>query len=159
MYQPYFKIIWLDIVYFGFVFASFQIVAAFSSKYSHKIEEKLGEKYSLSMLIILVSISYFLMSNFIYLFSFSFCFIQQFIRWFKSTIITDYINKLTTSNMRATILSLESFISRLFYALIIPIIGYIADIYTLVQALSVLWITTLISWIIILFFLKKDRVI
>lgn len=111
------------------------------------------------MLIFLVAISYLLMSNFIFLFSFSFCFIQQFVKWFKNVIVTDYINQLTKSNMRATVLSAESFIGRLVYAIIIPIIGLIADIYSLTQALTIVWITILVSWLIILAFLRKDKVI
>lgn len=76
LYQPYFKLTGLDIFYFGFVFAAFNLVAALSSKYAHQIEEKLEQKYSLILLIILVGRSYLLMSNFIYLFSFFFAFFQ-----------------------------------------------------------------------------------
>jgi MFS family permease len=159
LYQPYFKISGLDLAYFGIVFASFQIVAAFSSKYAHKIEERLGQKYSLAMLIFLVAGSYFLMSNFVFLFSFSFCFIQQFVRGFKNAVINDYINQLTNSSMRATILSAESFVGRLLYAMIIPIFGWIADVYTLEQALMVIGATTLISGIVIILILKKVKVL
>ncbi len=158
-YQPYFKITWLDIAYFGIVFACFQLFSAFSSKYAHILEEKIWEKYSLYMLVILVSISYLLMSNFIFLFSFSFCFIQQFVRWYRSTVINEYVNKLTTSNIRATVLSAESFIGRLIYAIILPVFWWIADVYTLIQALTVIWITSIVSGIIILLFLRKDKVI
>jgi len=159
LYQPYFKLSGLDIAYFGIVFASFQVVAAFSSKYAHKLEKKLGQKYSLAMLILLVAGSYFLMSNFVFLFSFSFCFIQQFVRGFKNAVVTDYINQLTESNMRATVLSAESFVGRLLYAAIIPIFGWLADVYTLGQALTVMGSTTLISGIIILLILKKNKVL
>lgn len=159
LYQPYFKVTGLDIAYFGIVFASFQIVAAFSSKFAHKIEEKLGKKYSLIMLTILVGVSYLLMSNFIFLFSFTFCFIQQFVRSFKNTAVTDYINQLTTSSMRATVLSAESFIGRLVYAAIIPVFGWIADIYSITQALAIMGVTTVLSGTVILIILKKDKVI
>ncbi|MCK5199466.1 MAG: MFS transporter [Spirochaetales bacterium] len=159
LYQPYFILSGLDIAWFGFVFSSFQLVAAFTSKYAHKLEEKLGQKYSLAMLILLVAFSYFLMSNFVFLFSFSFCFIQQFVRGFKNAIVTDYINQLTVSEIRATVLSAQSFIGRLIYAIIIPFIGWVADVYTLVQALTILAVTTLTSGIVILIILRKDRVI
>lgn len=159
LYQPYFRLTGVDIAYFGIVFAGFHIVAAFSSKYAHQIEEKIGQTYSLVMLVVLVAGSYLLMSNVIFLFSFSFCFLQQFARGFKNAVITDYINKLTTSNMRATVLSAESFVGKLLYAAIIPVIGWIADIYSLVQALSILAITTFVSGIIILILLRKNKVI
>ena len=160
LYQPYFNLTGLDIFYFGFVFAAFNVIAAISSKYAHRIEEKLGQKYSLVLLIILVSGSYLLMSHFIYLFSFSFAFIQQFVRGFSRPVITDYINKLISSEVRATILSAQNLVGRLFYAAIIPIIGWIVDVYTLVQALFVLGVTSLIAGIIILsqakFFASKS---
>ena len=159
LYQPYFKLTGLDIAYFGVVFALFQIVSAFSAKFAYKIESKLGRAYSLILLTILLSVSYFLMSNFIFLFSFSFCFIHQFIRGFKKTVITDYINNLTTSELRATVLSTESFVSRLFYAIIIPIFGWVADIFSLIQALSIIGITSLLAGVIIIFILKKENLL
>lgn len=159
LYQPYFKLSGLKIGYFGIVFASFQIVAAFSSKYAYKLEKKIGPKYSLFLLTFLVSVSYLLMSNFIYLFSFSFCFIQQFVRGFKKIIVSDYINKLAPSNMRATTLSAESFVGRLIYAVIVPFFGYVADIYTLRQSLALIGSTALLSGLFIIFLLKRDRVI
>jgi len=159
LYQPYFKLSGLDIAYFGVVFASFQVVAAISSKYAHRLEKKLGQKYSLVMLIFLVSGSYFLMSNFIFLFSFSFSFLRQFVRGFKNVVVADYINKLTTSDMRATVLSAESFVGRLLYAAIIPIVGWLADIYSLAQAMTVLAFTTLFLGIIIFVALRKYRLV
>ena len=159
LYQPYFKLTGLNIAYFGIIFASFQIIAAISSKYAHKIEKYLGEKYSLTVLIFLVAVSYLLMSNFVFLFSFSFCFIQQFVRSFKNIVLTDYINQLTSSDIRVTILSVESFFGRLLYAIVIPIFGWLADIYNLQQTLTIMGVTTLISGIIIIISLKKVKVI
>jgi len=144
LYQPYFKLSGIQIAYFGLVFASFQIVAAISSKYAHQLEEKLGQNHSLALLVFLLAGSYFLMSNFIFLFSFSFCFIQQFVRSFKRTIVTDYINQITSSNSRATILSAESFVGRIIYATILPILGLVVDAYTLKTALTLIGISTLL---------------
>ena len=144
LYQPYFKLSGVDIIYFGIVFASFQMVSAFASMYAHKLEKRLGEKYSFIMLIFLVAVSFLLMSNFIFLFSFSFGFIQQFVRGYKNIIVTDYINKLVNSEVRATVLSVESFFGKLLYASIIPIIGWVADVYSLTQALTAMGVVALI---------------
>lgn len=159
LYQPYFKISELDVAYFGIVFAGFQLVSAFSSKYAYIIESRLGRRYSLAILIFLVAVSYFLMSGFVFIFSFIFCFIQQFVRGFKNTVIADYINRLTTSDIRATVLSAESFAGRLFYAAIIPVFGWIADVYTVIQALTVMGITALVTGIVFIFVLRKNLVI
>ncbi len=157
LYQPYFKLSGLDIAYFGVVFASFQIIAAISGKYAYRVEKKLGEKYSLIMLIFLVSVSYFLMSNFIFLFSFSFSFLHQFVRGFRKVVIIDHINKLTTSKSRATVLSIESFIGKLVYAGIIPLIGWITDVYSLTQALGILAFTTLLIGLGVLIIFRYHR--
>jgi predicted DNA-binding transcriptional regulator len=159
LYQPYFKLSGLDIAYFGIVFASFQIVAAISARYAHQIEEKLGEKFSFVSLLFLIGVSYLLMSNFIFLFSFSFAFIHQFIRSFKNVVIIDYINRETQSSIRATVLSIENFVRRGLYALLIPIVGWIADAYSLAQALTVLGITSLIIAVLLIIVLRKYKVI
>lgn len=99
------------------------------------------------------------MSNFIFLFSFSFCFIQQFVRGFKNIILSDYINQIAPVNMRAITLSAESFVGRLVYAAIVPLFGWVADIYTLQQSLALIGVTALISGLIIIFILKRDKVI
>ncbi len=158
-YQPYFQLSGLDIAFFGMVFASFQIAAALSSKYACKWEKAMGSRFSLILLVVLVGTSYLLMSNVVFLFSFSFIFFQQFVRGFSKVVVTDYLNRLTVSNGRATILSLESLIGRLLYAAIIPGVGWIADVYSLVQALSVLGISTLLAGTGVLILLCKSRAI
>lgn len=159
LYQPYFQVSGLDVVYFGIIFALFNIVAAISSKYAHRIENIVGQKFSLVSLILITGISYLLMSNFVYLFSFSFIFLHQFVRGFSTPVIEDYINKLTSSEIRATVLSVQNMSRRFFYAAIIPIIGWIADVYSLLQALTILGITTLVIGIFMILMLRKVRVI
>ncbi|MBS3137241.1 MFS transporter [Candidatus Woesearchaeota archaeon] len=159
LYQPYFKLTGIDIAYFGIIFASFQIVSAISSKYAHKIENKLGMKTSLIILIPIIFIGYLLTSKIIFLFSFVFIYFFQFVRAFSDPIFSDYINKLTTSDIRATVLSVQSLARRLLYAILIPFIGWIADVYSLVQAFAVAGIVTAVIGVIVLFMLYKDDVI
>jgi hypothetical protein len=158
LYQPYFKLSGLDVAWFGIVFAGFNIISALSSKYSHLLEKKIGRKYSLILLIFLIGASYLLMSHFIFLLSFSFAFLIQFVKGFSSVVISDYVNKLTDSSVRATILSVKSLIERMFYALIIPFIGWIIDIYSLKQALALSGLFILVCGSIILLLLGKNHV-
>lgn len=159
LYQPYFELSGLDITYFGFVFAGFNLVSALSSKYSHLLERKIGRKYSLILLFILIGFGYLLMSNFIYLFSFCFAFLIQFVKGFSSVVISDYVHQLTESNIRATVLSAKSLIEKMFYAIMTPIIGWIVDIYTLQWALALSGIFVLIAGIPILLLLWKNKVL
>jgi len=159
LYQPYFKLLGIDIIYFGFIFAGFNIFAAIIGKYAYKIEEKLGKRNSLISLMFLTGIAYLLMGKFIFIFSFCFALLHQFVRSFFRVVISDYVNQLTTSDIRATTLSIKSMISRLGYALVIPFAGWITDIYSLVQALIVLGITSIVIGIIMVTILVKVRVL
>ena len=138
LYQPYLKLSGLSIVYYGLVFASFNLVSAVSAKYSHIIEEKLGRKASLASLFILTSLGYLLMGKIIFIFSFVFAQIFQFVSGFSSVVISDYIHKETDSSVRATTFSVKSFIEHIFYAAIAPLVGWMVDVYTLPQALMVM---------------------
>lgn len=99
------------------------------------------------------------MSNFVFIFSFSFSFLHQFVRGFKGVIVADYFNKLTTSDIRATVLSIESFVSRLIYALILPVIGWMIDLYSITQVMMVLAFTTLMIGVIVLVLLRRYRLV
>ena len=155
LYQPYFELIKVEIIYYGLIFALFQVVAAITSKFSYRIENYFGEKHSLIILFFLVLTSFILMSNFIFLFSFSFCFLQQIARGFLVTVVDDYINKLTTSDIRATVLSVYGLFRRLIYALIIPIFGYVADIFSLTQAFGFVAILFFIVTLPVLIVMRK----
>lgn len=49
--------------------------------------------------------------------------------------LKDYINRITASEIRATVLSVRNFIIRLLFALVGPLLGWVKDVYTLPQAL------------------------
>lgn len=157
-YQPYFELSWLSILYFGFIFASFQLVAGISGKYAYKIEKFLWERNSMIWLLVLLWISYFLMWSFVVVFWFLFAFLQQFVRWFSKVVFVDYINKLINSENRATILSIQSMLSRLIYAIIIPFVWYVADAYDITTALLISGISVIVIWSIFIYLLYRYRV-
>lgn len=158
-YQPYFSLSGMDIAYFGVVFASFQVVAAFSSKYAYRIERLLGQKTSLAVLVFIVGVSFLLMGNFVFLFSFSFAFLQQFTRGFFRVVVTDYVNKLASSDVRATIISVQNMFASLLYAIVIPFAGWAADALSLVQALFFVGLAALLFGGSVLFVLHHKKVV
>jgi MFS family permease len=157
LYQPYLQRTGLNIVYFGLVFAVFNLIEALSSKYSYVVENKVGKKLSLILPFILISLCYILMGNVIFIFSFVFVFLFQFVSGVSSVVISDYINQETDSKIRATVLSAQSVSNSIFYAIIAPIVGWLVDIYTLTQALTIIGIVVLLIGMIILFFSKENR--
>ncbi len=62
-------------------------------------------------------------------------FVFYIIRGFATPILKGYINQMTFSEMRATVLSIRNFIIRLMFAAIAPFIGWLNDVYSLRIAL------------------------
>ena len=154
-YQPYFKLNDMPIAWFGVAFASYQVVAALCSRYAHFFENRLGQKKSLIILVICIGTGYFLMANVLFLFSFVFAFFHQFVRGFGRIVLTDYINKHTESDRRATVLSVQHLFVLLFYAMLIPVAGKIADHTTILVALQILGVASIIIGAIILVVMKR----
>jgi hypothetical protein len=158
-YQPYFKLCALPVAYFGVAFASYQVFVALSSKYAYHLETKLGSRYSLILLVIMVSAGYVFMGYFVFLFSFLFAFFHQFARGFSRIVMTDYVNQLTDSDIRATVLSVQNLVMRVIYAALIPLLGRIADLTSIVQALQILGVVTIVAGGILLLVLKRADVL
>jgi len=143
-YQYYFKAVDLDLLYFGLVFALFQVVSAFSSKYAHKAEDRIGERRVLILLPFMVGLSFFMMGYYVVLWGILFVFFQQFVRGFRSVVVNDYINKLVNSEQRATILSVESLFGKLMYSLILLIWGLSLEFVSLAQTLQYMGLLALV---------------
>ena len=60
------------------------------------------------------------------------------VRGFATPVMRTYINDITPSNIRATVLSIRSFCIRVTFAIMAPLMGWIADIYTLGQSFLLL---------------------
>jgi len=159
LYQPYFKLSGLDIVYFGLVFAAFNFVMGLSSKYSYIIEKQIGINFSLVLSFLLVSLCFILMGNFIFIFSFLFAFLFQFVGGFSSIVIGDYIHREIESKIRATVCSVQSVFNSCFQALIAPLIGWLVDVYTLPQTLTIVGIIILLFGIVFSVLLYKDKLL
>jgi len=146
LYQPYFIAIDIPVFRFGIIFASFQVFTAFAGKYSYKIEQRLGVRKSIFLMIFLIWSSFLLMASgyWIGIFGLIFAYIGYFVRGFHSVTFSDYINRQTTSDIRATTLSVHSLSKRLIYAIIIPFIGMIVDWSDVFIALFVVWVATFV---------------
>lgn len=157
-YQPYFKMTGIPIEYFGIIFAAYNIISAVTSKYTHKIQKKIGFKNILLLLLFFTAAGNILLGVVVTSFSFLFVAFPQVVRAIHNVSISDYINSHSPSSVRATILSVESLISRLAYALVLPFIGWYTDTYSITQALTIIGVTTLILGIPAFFmFMKWDR--
>ena len=60
------------------------------------------------------------------------------IRGLATPVMRTYINDITPSNIRATVLSVRSFCIRVTFAIVAPLLGWIADIYNLKESFILL---------------------
>ena len=154
-YQPYLKLSGIDLVYFGMIFASFNIIASLGSKYAYKIEKKLGVFGSFLLICLFVGGSLVAMGLYVGAFSVIFIYAQQFVRIFKGILVEDLINKETVSEYRATMLSLESLVRKLLIATVLPIFGYFGDLIGVEATLLFMGIGVFIVTLPIIFIIKS----
>ncbi|MBT5343188.1 MFS transporter [Candidatus Woesearchaeota archaeon] len=136
-FQPYMKQIGLVTTSFGLIYFIFLVISAISSKSAHFIEEKIGQKWSITIIPLILIIQLFLMGKFSFYFGFLFIFLGEFIWGFTMPIINHYINEETSSYHRATVLSINAMSYQIIYAIFSPLIGWFADIWTLSTALMI----------------------
>ncbi|MFO8016720.1 MAG: MFS transporter [Candidatus Woesearchaeota archaeon] len=148
IYQPYFRATDLPIGNFGIVFAVFSIVTAFAALKAHNMEKRLGIYYSLLIMPVLIILSYFGAGAFFLWFGFIFFFFREFVRGFVFPVLSDYTNRITSSERRATVLSISGMFSRLGYMIISVSFGFLSENtslrYALITAGAVLTILTII---------------
>ncbi len=129
--QPFFENVNIPLAYFGILWAFLNLSAGITSFNSHYIYKsykinKILLYLSLSMLILFTLLS---LNQSIY--GIIFIFFIYLLRGVATPILRNEININTESKKRATVLSIRSFIIRISFAIFAPILGYIAEHYTL----------------------------
>lgn len=116
---------------FGALWAAFMIIGGWFSLKADSIEEYLGRKVSLISLLIMPVTAYVLLSFHIAPAAIVFIALFYVTRGINNPIIKSYINGLVSSEQRATILSVQSLMARLMFAIIGPVMGWVHDAYSL----------------------------
>jgi MFS family permease len=123
--QPFLTTISMPLLYFGIIWAFLNIISGISSYYSY-----LFKNYNLLIYIpLLTTISFICLGFNISILGLIFISLVYFIRGIITPNLKNLINLNTTSERRATVLSLRSFMIRISFALIAPILGYITDLH------------------------------
>ncbi len=146
-YQPYMKMVGLPLSLFGVVFAFMYLVTALFSKYADRLEKKVKEKFTLFLMPALVVVSLILMSRLVYLWSLSFILFQQMTFGIHEPILKNHLNRLTPSDVRATMLSVQNMVGNLVFAILAPFMGTFVDRLGLQNALLIFALVIIIFWI------------
>jgi MFS family permease len=154
-YQPYMKEVGVPLSLFGVAFAFFHLFSALVSKYADKIEKTVKENLTLLFMPILVIISFILMSRFLFLWSICFILLQQVSMATHEPILKNYLNRYTSSDIRATMLSVQSMAGNLVFAVTAPFLGSFVDKLGLGNALLIFALVIIILSIFLWHYRKK----
>lgn len=157
--QPYWKEVGIPLALFGVLWAILMLVSSFFSWHADAIENLMGKKMSLLVLISLPVLGYFLTATMVAIWSIIFIFLFYITRGINNPITLDYINGLIDSDIRSTVLSIRNLASRLIFFGLGPVIGIINDEFSMRIALFASGVTFMILGVIVLIFMKKHKVI
>ncbi|MDL2244943.1 MFS transporter [Parabacteroides sp. OttesenSCG-928-J18] len=123
--------------YFGIIWTVLNLTVGIAALYSDRIERYFGiQKTSLLILFFIIGGYVALAYNQTY-WGLAVLFVFYLFRGFATPILKGYINQMTFSEMRATVLSIRNFVIRLIFAAVTPFIGWLNDMYSLRVALLV----------------------
>ena len=125
--QPFLKDIGINMKHYGILWAMLNITVGIVSFMAHKIEQKFTKINSLLAIGIFTVLGYILLANNINYTGLIILFLFYANRGYATPLLRNYINQHTESNVRATVMSIRSFIIRTCFAIIAPFIGWIAD--------------------------------
>jgi len=105
--------------------------------YAFQANEKYGQM-TLSVIIgVGIALGYILSGIWISVYGLATIFAFYLLRGIATPVLKDYINKITDSDIRATVLSVRNFIIRLLFAGIAPILGILTDTVSLSTAMII----------------------
>lgn len=137
-YNPYFEVVGFPIAYYGVIFFFLNTVAWLSSHYAYNIEHYLGERRCIIGMVLCLGVPILLMGlvpiqPFVCL-----VVVQNVVRGFMRPFVGDYMNRHITSNIRATVLSVQSSIANLTAIIGLAVFGLCMDHLSLLSSLIIL---------------------
>lgn len=155
--QPYFKLVGVPLVLFGALWAALQLSTGFFSLSAHRVEKLIGRQTTLIGLIVLAGTGYAMLALFEAPWAIAFIFLMYFVRGINSPVLKDYVNRLIDSDIRATVLSVNSLVGRLVFVMVGPLIGWISDTYSLSVAFATAGGFFFSSGVVALLFLHRYK--
>ena len=124
--------------YYGVIWTVLNLTVGIAALYSDRVEQALGMRRSNVLILVVIVGGYAALALLPLTYAcLAILFLFYIVRGFATPILKGYINQMTFSEMRATVLSIRNFIIRLLFAAIAPFIGWLNDYYSLQVALLI----------------------
>lgn len=135
--QPVLMHLKMPVSWYGVIWTVLNLTVGLAAFWSDRVDSYFGPKrMGLLILTIIVGGYVALAFNLSYI-GLGILLVFYVFRGFATPILKGYINQMTFSEMRATVLSIRNFVIRLMFAAIAPFIGWMNDVYSLQMALLV----------------------
>lgn len=135
--QPVLMFLKTPTSYYGIIWTVLNLTVGIAALYSDRLEARLGINKTYAIILIAIVSGYVALAFNLSYTGLLILLIFYIFRGFATPILKGYINQITFSEMRATVLSIRNFIIRLMFAAIAPFIGWLNDTYSLQTALLV----------------------
>jgi MFS family permease len=135
--QPVLMYLKTPVSWFGVIWTVLNLVVGFAALYSDRVDRYLGPKKMGTLILLFIVGGYVTLAFNLTYAGLAILFVFYIFRGFATPILKGYINQMTISEMRATVLSIRNFIIRLMFAAISPFLGWLNDMYSLQTALLV----------------------
>lgn len=125
--QPFFIRSGLHVSWFGAVWAGLNLSVGMAAMYAWRIEDKLGSRRTIILFSIALTAGYFGLATGWIIPGFSLLLLFYLARGLATPMLRNYINLHTSSDVRATIMSVRNFIIRGIFAILGPLFGLVTD--------------------------------
>jgi hypothetical protein len=134
MAQPYWQEIGVPLALFGVLWAGYNAITAVGSYIAHRLQRRLGFTLLFGLSGGAVGLIFITLSFGIGLAAVAVMASTWLLRGIFHPIMLDFLHKQTPSDIRATVISLNSLYTRLIFSIVSPFIGTIADVWSLETA-------------------------
>ena len=153
--QPFFISAGLKISLFGVVWAVLNLAVGLAAMYAWKVESNMGPRRTVMLFTFFLILGYFGLATSGIVAGFIFLLVFYLARGLATPTLRNYINIITTSDTRATVLSVRNFIIRGLFAVLGPFYGFVTDRFGLSAALLLAGsIFGVLSGVSLFFFLR-----
>ena len=155
--QPYFEFVELPLSLFGIMWTLLNLTVGLAAMLAYRVERRLGASLTVLLLAIMIPAGYLVLGQLSSIWAISILFFFYVVRGVATPVLKDYIHRLTSSEVRATVLSVRNFIIRVCFVLVGPAMGYLTDQTSLQTALTFGGIIFLVSGLLLAFLFNKHR--
>jgi len=126
--QPYLVFLSIPLALYGVIIPVLNMTTGITAMHAHRLEKKLGMTRTIFFIAASIGCGYVLLGFFHTAWGVLFLCLFYVFRGIATPVLRNYINEITPSEIRATVLSVRSLAIRLSFVFVGPVIGWQADV-------------------------------